>query len=279
MRRTLLFLSSFVLAVIALPNAGGQTSVETELLGLINDARENKVTMHSGLRIVAREHSREMSDDNELGHHGAEDRIARAQPDPSEPNGAPDDGFTGTWCENVAYVRGAPEHEVAQRIFEGWTNSASHYRCMHNEEINTAGVGLYFDGDRTYWATYESAVDRTAPGSARVTPSPTPTPSAAPIVPTLRRESPEPSQTPEPSESPTQTPEEDLSASPEPTTSATPDVLVRGTTSGTPQVLPAPVVPSATKATFGWGQLGLTLGAIGALAEALRRLTRRSDQS
>ena len=272
--------------VAALPSAHGQTSVETELFDLINGGRENKLTLHTGLRGVAREHAEEMSADGELNHNGAERRIAEARPDPHEQNGAPDDGFNGTWCENVAYVRGAPQNEVARRMYDAWTASSSHNRCMNNEGINAAGIGLYFDGDETYWATYESAVDRTLPGSeAEVTASPsptsTPTPTAAPIIPTLRTEP------PEPTEPPTPTPQTAASATPseEPTTSpaesaAAPAVSVQtGSRVSTSGLALAPALPSAKRTGVGWPELAATMGVIGLAGEFLRRLTRMSAAS
>ncbi len=281
-RSPLLLLVLYSLSfVLVTPPAGGQTSVESELLGLINDGRENKLTLHSGLRTVAREHAGEMSENGELNHNGAERRIAEASPDPHEQNGSPDDGFTGTWCENVAFVRGAPQSEVAQRIYTAWTNSSSHNRCMNNEEINAAGVGLYFDGDRTYWATYESAVDRTLPGSAPAaaptpTATPTPAPTAAPIIPALRTEPPERTEppTPTPQTETTAAPTEEPTQSPAETTVAAARAVASRSRGGTSQLLVTPTFPSASRASFGWAELAATMAVIALAGEFLRRLTR-----
>jgi hypothetical protein len=294
-RATLLLLLGGLISVVVLPLAQGQTSVESELLSLINGGRSGPVVLHSGLRSVGRTHSQEMAQEGGLNHDGAERRIFSAPPDPEESDGAPDNGFTGTWCENVAYVRGAPESEVAQRIYEGWTNSASHNRCMNDDRMTAAGVGLYFDGDRTYWATYESAVDRTPPGTAAAaTPTPSPSPTPEPeIVPTLRTEPPEPTEPPERTEEP------DRTAQPGPgrptlvavnvtgaeitersvgTLSRT-DAEPRRLRGSTTQLVAAPAVQSSARSSFGWAETLATLAVLGLLGEFLRRLSRLSDQN
>jgi len=295
-RRALVLLLG-ALALLALPlSAGGQDSLEAELLGLINQGRPSRLTAHSGLRIVGREHSREMASDGGLNHNGAADRINRADPDPTESNGAPDDGFTGTWCENVAFVRGAPDSEVPERMYNAWRDSPSHERCMNNGEMTVAGVGMYYDSSTgRWWATYESAVDNTLPGTTPQTPEPTAT--SAP-VPTERPERTEPpllairTEPPEPTERP------------EPTTSA---ARARNTNQAAVEVeaaRPAEVsetvgavaeaasgssrsgassagqlaasAPSAARTTFGWMELAATLAALALVGELLRRISRRS---
>src|SRR5262245_45423679 len=121
-RRIPLALAVLGLLVFVPARSSAQASIEYELLGLVNGGRSHALAMHSGLVGPARSHSRSMSSTG-LNHNGAQGRISGADPDPYESNGAPDDGFTGTWCENVAYVSGVPEGSVAQRIYDGWVNS------------------------------------------------------------------------------------------------------------------------------------------------------------
>jgi len=290
LRRATLLLCAVLLVPVLLPAADGQSSIESELLALINGGRSSDLTPHSGLRIVGRVHSQEMSQARGLNHNGAEGRIHEAPPDPSEANGPPDDGFTGTWCENVAYVRGAPEHEVARRMYKGWTDSSSHNRCMNDERMNAAGVGVYFDGE-TYWATLESSVDRTLPGSAPPpTPSPTPTPEPE-ITPSLRTEPPERTAPPEPTEpaEPTDRPEPtdrtappllraSLSASPADEVTGTVASIdgVRDRNGGTTEgFVASPALPTAKQNMMTWVGFAGALAAIALVAEAWRRLNRR----
>jgi uncharacterized protein YkwD len=287
MRRPTLILlfSAIVLTTTPLLPAKGQSSVENELFGYVNRGRRNQLALHSGLRAVGREHSEEMSQDGELNHNRAEQRIFSAEPDPNEQNGPPDDGFNGTWCENVAYVRGAPESEVAQRIYQGWTDSPSHNRCMNDERMNAAGIGLYFDGDKTYWATFESVVDETAPGGTSQTTAertPEATPSATPEPP--RTPSPTATAPPTPSPRPTPTPRHIPFLGTPAADSSDIATHVKGT--GTHQItisssraLAGPIIPSSKREDFGWLELGSTLGVIALAAELLRRLTRRRDRS
>ncbi len=291
-RRAILLLCAVLLVPVVVRAADGQASIESELLGLINGDRGSDLIMHSGLRIVGRVHSQEMSRDGGLNHGGAEGRIREAPPDPSEANGPPDDGFTGTWCENVAYVRGAPEHEVAQRMYQGWTNSPPHDRCMNDERMTAAGVGVFFDGE-TYWATLESAVDRTLPGSA---PPPTPTPTPSPeITPSLRTEPPERTAPPEPTAAPTPT------ERPEPTDRTAPPLLqvspsaspaeqvmgtagaissVHGRNVGTTEgFVASPALPTAERNPITWVGLVGVLAALGLVGETLRRLSRPKQES
>lgn len=271
-----LLVSTLVLVGLQLPRASGQSSLEAELLALINDGRGSDLLDHSGLRFMAEVHSKEMAREGDLNHDGAEGRINDAPPVPDESNGPPDDGFTGTWCENVAFVRSSPPEEVARRVYEGWTSSSSHSRCMNDQRMNAAGVGIYFDGDRTYWATLESVVDQTPPGSAaRADPTQEPTPTATPTpTPTL-------APTPAPTAAPTATPTPDqnflfFTPAPQQTTLAAPapTSVVRVSSS---RALDGPVAPSTERRTFGWAELGATLALLALIAELLRRLSRHRE--
>lgn len=283
LRRAIILLSALPLVPVLLPAADGQSSVESELLGLINGGRSSHLTVHSGLRAVGRVHSEEMSQAGGLNHNGAAERIQQAPPDPTESNGAPDDGFTGTWCENVAYVRGAPESEVASRVYQGWTNSSSHNRCMNDGRMNVTGIGVYFDGE-TYWATLESSVDRTVPGSAPPpTPAPTPTPTPE-ITPRLRTEPPERTAPPERTEppQPTDRPEPtDRTAQPilQVGPSASPVAQTIGSVAGTAErFIASPALPAAEQNTLTWVGFAGALAALALLAEAWRRLNRRQAE-
>lgn len=297
MLRRALPLLIFGLFVASLaPSAGGQDSLESELLSLINGGRESPLVAHSGLRFAGREHSREMSDDGGLNHNGAQQRINNASPDPAESNGAPDDGFTGTWCENTAYVKGAPEHEVAQRMYTAWTNSPSHNRCMNHRDMTAAGVGMYYDAStNTWWATLESVIDRTLPGASPA--EETPAPSQAPTQPPQHTEPPEPTERPEPAFIvPTERPEP--TPRPGPTAAAAAadplpggdlaalapgdsgryvGALSRQGRSGQRSATLAldPARPSSVRESFGWPEVWATIGVIALAAEMLRRLSRR----
>lgn len=159
-----------VLLALAVPHlgawtgAGASPSIEYQLLGYVNGGRAGSLTMHSGLVAAARAHARTIASAG-LSHSGALSRIRSAPPDPFEENGPPDDGFTGTWCENLAYVSGGSASDVAARIYNGWRGSPTHLRCMQDSDMTAAGIGVYYDG-RTWWAVMEAMEDRTLPGSA-----------------------------------------------------------------------------------------------------------------
>jgi hypothetical protein len=169
-----------VAAVVCAPQARADTAtVEQQLLSLVNSGRGAAMASHAGLRVAGRGHSQDMAAVGYWNHDGAAERVRNAAPDPTESNGAPDDGYTGTWCENVAYESGGSESTIAQRIYDRWRSSSEHLACMSNGDMTAAGVGVYFDGT-TYWATLEEARDLTPPnGSAPPPPrpaAPTPTP-------------------------------------------------------------------------------------------------------
>lgn len=158
--------------VVAQRPSAADSSVEYELLALINQARSAPLVMHTGLQVITREHSRDMAEADELSHVGANQLMARASPDPPDTKEPPDSGYTGRFCENVGYTGGSSPHGVAQRMYEAWHDSSSHHRCMTSSEMNAAGVGLHFDGSG-WWATLELIVDRSPPGSS-AQPNPTP---------------------------------------------------------------------------------------------------------
>jgi hypothetical protein len=116
-----------------------------------------------------------MAASGELNHDGFSQRPVTAAPDPSERNGAPDDGFDiNGACENVAY-RQAPsesEDEIAQGLYRQWLNSAPHKHCMFDEGANhtVAGIGIVRASNGTYWATLEAVIDETLPRASRSKP-------------------------------------------------------------------------------------------------------------
>ena len=141
--------------------------VEAALLKLVNEGRPaNDLVVHAGLRTEARGHSKYLSTVGSLNHDGAATRFERGAPDPPESNGAPDDGFTPVWCENVAVARGGDASIVPKLIYDGWVNSPPHYACMQNPVPTVAGLGIYHDG-KNWWATMDASHDLTMPdGSA-----------------------------------------------------------------------------------------------------------------
>lgn len=176
-------------ALVPAPAASAQASMEAEILSLINAGRRSEglgpLSSHAGLNAQARGHARAMAQADALGHSGAAGRIASAAPDPAEPNGAPDDGFTlHDWCENVGYVENASEAEIPEHFYRTWVESASHADCMFDAPgrgITVGGVGLYKDANGRWWATFTAVDDSTRPGRAqRRAPDPTPQPTAAP---------------------------------------------------------------------------------------------------
>jgi uncharacterized protein YkwD len=156
-------------------------AVEVKLLALINQGRggagEAAEVMHAGLRQVAQAHSADMSARNSMDHNGYPARISQAQPDPAESNGPPDDGFNGSSCENVAWYQpgsSVTTDQVAQEFYNLWYNSAPHHECMFDAwgyGLNVAGVGIYYASGK-WWATFDSAYDRTPPSGTTTTPPP-----------------------------------------------------------------------------------------------------------
>ena len=177
---------------VAPARASAQTdAVEVRVLELINQGRAGQgkkgEVMHGGLRVAARNHSADMSARNSMDHNGYPGRISTAAPDPAESNGSPDDGFNGSSCENVAWYQPgstATTEQISQKFYELWYNSSPHRNCMFdasNYGLNAAGVGIYYANGK-WWATFDSALDRTPPSGTTATPAPTstPTPTSTP---------------------------------------------------------------------------------------------------
>jgi len=165
-------------------HASSQTdAVEVRILQLINQGRGGSgkaaEVMHAGLRLAAQQHSADMSARNTMDHTGYPARVNNANPDPVESNGPPDDGFTGASCENVAWFQpgstSMSTDQIAQQFYTMWFNSAHHHDCMFdvwNYGLNAAGVGIYYAGGK-WWATFDSATDRTLPSGTTPPPSST----------------------------------------------------------------------------------------------------------
>jgi hypothetical protein len=158
----------------------GVGSIEAELLKLVNGKRLiNKLMPHAGLLTQARQHSKNMGAAGAMNHDGAAGRFENAGADPHEANGAPDDGFTPVWCENVAWVGGGPAEDVAQLIYNGWFNSPRHLLCMMNPATTVAGLGIA-EVDGEWWATLDAQQDTTMPSGQ--SPAKTPAPARTPVV-------------------------------------------------------------------------------------------------
>jgi len=164
--------------LVASPAKASATTdyIEGRVLQLINQGRAGQgktaEVMHSGLRSKARAHSSYQASIRSLTHNGFSTRVNTAAPDPAESNGAPDGGFTGAACENVAYYypgsAGASADQVAQWFYNAWYNSSGHRNCMFdvwNYKLNAAGTGIYLDSRGYWWATFISARDLTPPSS------------------------------------------------------------------------------------------------------------------
>ena len=161
--------------------ASSQTdAAETKLLQLINQGRggagKAAEVMHAGLRLAAQQHSADMSARNTMDHNGYPARINNANPDPAESNGPPDDGFNGSSCENVAWWQpgsAITPDQAAQQFYNMWFNSPHHHDCMFDVwgyGLNVAGVGIYYANGK-WWATFDSAYDRTPPSATTQPPS------------------------------------------------------------------------------------------------------------
>ena len=177
MRRLIVAVAGAAVAVAGLTVAPARAStqtdaVETRLLQLINQGRggagKAAEVMHSGLRLAAQQHSADMSARNTMDHTGYPARVNNANPDPAESNGPPDDGFTGASCENVAWYQPGgtmTTDQIAQQFYTMWFNSAHHHDCMFDVwgyGLNVGGVGIYYANGK-WWATFDSAADRTPP--------------------------------------------------------------------------------------------------------------------
>ncbi len=163
-----------VFVAVVMPAARAQTpSVEEELLALVNTVRAGRpVVMHAGLRDVARKHSAAMATAGALNHRRAKARIDSAEPDPQE-GGPPDRGFTGTWCEVVGWEPTGPDAGVARRFFADWRETPEDSKCMSNEDVTVAGLGVYERGNR-WWATLEMVQDTTPPSGTTAKPTSAP---------------------------------------------------------------------------------------------------------
>ena len=176
MRKRFIAIAGVLLAAVGpvVPAHAQTPSAEEELLALINTVRGGKtVVMHAGLRDVARKHSEAMATAGSLNHRGAKARIDAATPDRPQSGGAPDSGFTGTWCEVVGWEPGGADAGVARRFFADWRETAEDNKCMTNKDMNVAGLGVYERGNR-WWATLEMAQDTTPPAAPKTTTTPVP---------------------------------------------------------------------------------------------------------
>jgi uncharacterized protein YkwD len=156
-------------------STGRDRSVEGIALRTLNDDRRARglrtLTLHAGLRDVAREHSRDMAARRRVGHWGFESRLQRATPDPQQSRTGADEGIWGVGvaaCENALYRFRAgsteeSDQQVARALVAQWRASAPHARCMFNGGLNAAGLGVYRDAGGVWWATLEVARDATPP--------------------------------------------------------------------------------------------------------------------
>jgi uncharacterized protein YkwD len=228
-------------ALIVPGRAASQVSIEYQLLSLVNGGRSGSLVMHSGLVGAARSHSQRMAASGSLSHAGARSRVTGAAPDPSESNGAPDDGFTGTWCENIAYVSGGSAGDVASRIYSGWRGSSTHLHCMTDPGMSAVGMGVHFDGE-TWWATMDAFGDKTLPGDRAA---------SEPAVPAPAIVAPQATQNDEPAETAVPRPKADLQAA-----------------------APRPRVPASDRSPLAWPEIVAAIGIIGVSLFSYRHFSR-----
>jgi uncharacterized protein YkwD len=139
MKTTLGLLAVTMLVLLLSVQAALAGRFEDELLVLINRCRSSKklkalvnTPLYSDL---ARGHSRDMQEQNSLGHDGFNDRFRRA-------------AGARSCVENVGW-----NHETPQSLFNGWKDSPGHRENMLNRKIHGAGIsksGAYV----TFFACY-----------------------------------------------------------------------------------------------------------------------------
>jgi len=121
-------------------------SVEGDFLNLINNERtklgKSVVSYNDNLNQAALSHSKEMAENDYFSHDSIDGttfdkRIIIF-------------GYTSyiSLGENIAYASGGVD---ADRIFNMWKNSPSHYSNMISDSFNEIGLGIYLRSGRTYY--------------------------------------------------------------------------------------------------------------------------------
>ena len=125
--------------------SGGNTGIESSLLGLINRERQNQglsvLSANSALTAAAREHSRDMAENNYFSHTGSDgsspfDRMQQA-------------GYSFTAAAENIYA-GNGSNNTAGSAFSAWMNSAGHRENMLNSAYADAGVGYWCNDSSEY---------------------------------------------------------------------------------------------------------------------------------
>lgn len=125
--------------------SGGNTAIESSLLALINRERQNQglslLSNSSALTTAAREHSRDMAENNYFSHTGSDgsspfDRMQRA-------------GYSFTAAAENIYA-GNGSNNSAGSAFSAWMASDGHRENMLNSAYADAGVGYWCDSSSEY---------------------------------------------------------------------------------------------------------------------------------
>ncbi|HVE92934.1 MAG TPA: hypothetical protein VNE62_11655 [Actinomycetota bacterium] len=254
MRRTITALAVVLAAAVLPPPASAShgpnlDAMDDYLIALVNQGRDDPVqnpsgarwglALHMGLAPKARQHSRYMINTGRLSNDNLAVRVSTTDPDPFEANGPPDDGFTASYCENVAKTSRIPsgvriDRRIVEDVYAAWRDSPGHRACMFDETASgysVTGAGFqeqtFADGDYAMWVTLTVVKDTTPgdyvpypPPSPTASPSPSPTPTVTPApTPTV---TPTPTLTPDPTPTSTSQPSPTLTPAPSPSASPTP---------------------------------------------------------
>ncbi len=120
--------------------AGGNSSIESSLLSLINQERANNgvgaLANNGTLASVARSHSQDMADNNYFDHG---DPFARMSGAGISYTAAAENIYAGNGSNNSAYA-----------AFSAWMASEGHRLNMLNSAYTMAGVGYWCNSSSTY---------------------------------------------------------------------------------------------------------------------------------
>ena len=129
MKKCFWFITTGVAVLLLTAQIAVADDFEEQALHLINryrSANRLKRLEHSSLcGELARQHSREMRELQEMDHYGADGRFRLAAAK----------GARGC-VENVAW-----KFETPQKLFDAWKRSPGHDRNMLNSRMNAAGIG------------------------------------------------------------------------------------------------------------------------------------------
>lgn len=134
--------------LVGLPALGQQTAQEKQLLDELNSDRKEAglppLQWDERLAEAARQHSRLMADQNQLGH------VLKGEPSVAERLAAAGLHFNRSG-ENVAYDSNFND------ITDAWMHSPPHRENMLSPDFNVVGIGVAKTDDGIYFATQDFA--------------------------------------------------------------------------------------------------------------------------